>query len=197
MSALLVSLVVTQGVIPAVFQARTLAEGTAASLSAAKNVDLQLGEASAEQGAADSAVSSLSSTGRTAPPLALQAAPNAPSAVNILATMVDSLPVDVDNDDKADPGDTIRYTVAITNTGNTDATGAVFSDTIDSNTTMSGNINVAPIAVNDSYTGAVGNTRFVVNVAPPAGEPAVQQSGAALSLFNNDQEFLSDSASLS
>ena len=197
MTALLVLLVVTQGLMPAVFQGRTLTGELAASLSAAKNVAMQTGSTSVEQGATDSSASSVSDQdstsggGRSVPPLAQQVAPSAPNAVNLIATMVDSLPVDADNDGKADPGDTIRYTVGITNTGDIAALGVVFSDTIDPLTTLAGDINVAPIAVNDSFTGAVGNTRFVVSATPPAGEPAVVTTG---NVFTNDQEFLGDSS---
>ena len=42
--------------------------------------------------------------------------------------------LDVDNDGQADPGDTIRYTVEIQNTGTSNATNVLFDDTIDANT---------------------------------------------------------------
>ncbi|HLG15598.1 MAG TPA: HYR domain-containing protein [Blastocatellia bacterium] len=68
------------------------------------------------------------------------------------------------SDPQADPGDTITYTVVISNTGMMDATGVNFSDTIDPNTTLVANsLIVSPIAVNDSYN-TIGN----VNIDVPA-----------------------------
>ena len=53
----------------------------------------------------------------------------------VTATKNDSLLTDVDNDGKADPGDTLQYSVGISATGG-DATGVSFSDTVDPNTTF-------------------------------------------------------------
>lgn len=81
----------------------------------------------------------------------------------ITATKSDAFP-DPDNDGKAVPGDTITYTVQITNSGS-DATGVNFSDTLDNNTTfVPGSIMTTPVAVNDSYT-AVGNVQISVPAA--------------------------------
>jgi uncharacterized repeat protein (TIGR01451 family) len=55
------------------------------------------------------------------------------------------------------PGDILTYTVVITNTGGADATGVIFTDTIDPNTTLvPGSVNSSPVAFDDSYT-ASGN----------------------------------------
>src|SRR2546423_13157872 len=52
----------------------------------------------------------------------------------------------------ANPGDTLTYTVVITNSGTSDATGVNFSDTIDPNTTLvAGSVIASPIANDDSY----------------------------------------------
>lgn len=53
----------------------------------------------------------------------------------LTATKVDSFD-DPDMNGKADPGETITYTITITNIGSTDATGVVFNDTVDPNTTI-------------------------------------------------------------
>ena len=83
----------------------------------------------------------------------------------IAATMVDTIFTDVDGDGRADPGDTLEYTVVISNTG-TDATGMVFSDTIDSRTTfVGGSVNTSPIAFDDSGYTASGNVRITVSAA--------------------------------
>ena len=80
----------------------------------------------------------------------------------ITATKTDFLLVDVNNDNVANPGDTIRYTVVITNSGSTDATGVMFNDTVDVNTTLvPGSDTTTPIAIDDSYT-ANGNVRISV-----------------------------------
>ncbi|HKO96858.1 MAG TPA: Ig-like domain-containing protein [Pyrinomonadaceae bacterium] len=88
-----------------------------------------------------------------------------PLAAVITATKTDALFVDVNNDNIANPGDTIKYTVVITNSGTSDATGVMFSDTPDANTTVvPGSTTTTPIAIDDSYT-ATGNVR--INVAAP------------------------------
>ena len=63
------------------------------------------------------------------------------------------------------PGDSLFYTVVITNTGAQDAMGVNFTDTIDPNTMLvGGSLKVSPIAVNDTYN-TIGN----VNISVPAG----------------------------
>ncbi len=63
------------------------------------------------------------------------------------------------------PGDTIMYTVVISNTGGADALNVNFTDTIDPNTTLvAGSVNSSPIAFDDIYT-ASGN----IPIAPAAG----------------------------
>jgi uncharacterized repeat protein (TIGR01451 family) len=85
-----------------------------------------------------------------------------------------------DGDGKADPGETIRYDVLITISGSDAATGVVFSDTIDSNTTLVANsLNVSPLAINDSYE-TIGNTLLEVGVAA-SGSPAVTVAGGIFS----------------
>ena len=92
------------------------------------------------------------------------AAPAAPAAVTITATKSDQIQVDGNGNSKTDPGDTLRYTVVIANSGATDATGVLFNDTLDTNTTLAGAAQTTPLARNDSYT-AVGNVRIQVNAA--------------------------------
>src|SRR5690349_15375504 len=81
----------------------------------------------------------------------------------VTATKTDSLFTDVDIDGKADPGDTLKYTVGITATGG-DATGVTFTDTVDPNTTfVAGSLRTTPLARPDSYT-ATGNVRIQVPI---------------------------------
>ena len=74
-------------------------------------------------------------------------------AVPILtSTKADQLLIDGDSDTLADPGDTLRYTVILTNSGDTDALNVNFSDTIDTNTTLvTGSVKSSPIGRNDNY----------------------------------------------
>src|ERR1700693_2297460 len=90
------------------------------------------------------------------PPIANETRPNKPETVaslgrvpgqagrlatqgvpspSITATKVDTLLNDVDSDGKADPGDTLKYTVVISDSG-ADATGVAFNDNPAPNTTL-------------------------------------------------------------
>src|SRR5436190_10213578 len=81
---------------------------------------------------AKSAPSSVAVARRSAVANALAMPPAAPT---VTATKTDTLLTDVDLDGKADPGDTLKYTVTIGATG-ADATGVTFTDTVDPNTTF-------------------------------------------------------------
>lgn len=84
-------------------------------------------------------------------------------AVPILtSTKADQLLIDGDSDSFADPGDTLRYTVTLTNSGDMDASTVSFSDTIDTNTTLvPGSVKSSPIGRNDNYE-ALGNVSINV-----------------------------------
>ena len=78
------------------------------------------------------------------------------------ASKVDSLIVDVDGDTFVDLGDTIRYAITLEQSGTTNAESAVFSDTIDSNTTLvPGSLRTTPIARHDQYA-SLGNVGISV-----------------------------------
>lgn len=105
----------------------------------------------------------------------------------ITATKSDAFP-DPDSDGKAVPGDTITYTVQVNNSG-TDATGVVFNDTVDANTTfVAGSITTTPVAFDDTYS-AVGNVQINVpaaggltsNDSDPDGGPIVATAGTTTS----------------
>ncbi|HJQ26446.1 MAG TPA: Ig-like domain-containing protein, partial [Blastocatellia bacterium] len=91
-----------------------------------------------------------------------------PFAPVIAATLSDALQTDNNNSGKADPGDTLMYTVTITNSGS-DATGVTYTQDLSQNggnlTLVPGSVNSSPVAVNDSYPNGVGNTRMSVNAA--------------------------------
>ena len=66
------------------------------------------------------------------------------AAPSLVALKTDLLLVDADGNETASPGDTIRYDVTIENLGNQAASGVVFSDIPDGNTTLnSGSVLVA------------------------------------------------------
>ena len=85
---------------------------------------------------------------------------------------------DLDADGVVEPGETLRYEVAITNPGGPDAVSFEFTDTLDGNTTLDeSSIQVSPLANDDTYN-AVGNTRLTI--------------GAASGVLSNDLEFLGE-----
>ncbi len=91
------------------------------------------------------------------------ATPLVPLVPTVTASKVDTLLTDVDLDGKADPGDTLKYTVVIGATG-MDATGVQFNDTVDPNTNfVPGTVMTTPLARNDSYL-AAGNIQITVPV---------------------------------
>src|SRR5919205_3809091 len=62
-------------------------------------------------------------------------------------------------------GDTVTYSVAVANTGSSDATGVSLNDPLDTNTTyVPGSLESTPIARNDSYH-ATGNIRIQVPIS--------------------------------
>jgi uncharacterized repeat protein (TIGR01451 family) len=75
------------------------------------------------------------------------------------ATKSDALVVDADTDGEADPGDTLEYTVVITNDGTVAALGVTFEDTPDANTAL--------------VVGSVTTTQGTVTAGNTAGDTAV------------------------
>ncbi len=110
----------------------------------------------------------------------------------ITATKSDAFPSHPSG--KAEPGDTITYTVQINNSG-TDATGVVFNDTVDANTTfVPGSITTTPVAVDDTYQ-AIGNVQINVpdgagdltsNDSDPDGGPVTAVAGSSTSANGGD-----------
>src|SRR6266849_628799 len=84
-------------------------------------------------------------------------APPVPIVGSVTATMSAALTVTENNGDgKADPGDTINYTVQLGNTSGSDGTGITFSDTIDTHTTLvGGTLNSTPVAFDQTGVNAV------------------------------------------
>lgn len=76
-----------------------------------------------------------------------------PAATDISATKTDTLQLDADGNGQVTPGDTLRYTVTITNSGSTDATEVTFNDIIDSNTTfVPDSVQTTPLAFDQAVT---------------------------------------------
>ena len=55
---------------------------------------------------------------------------------SLTATKSDALSTDNDNDGNVDPGDKIKYTIILTNTGSSETQGIIFTDNVDANTTL-------------------------------------------------------------
>lgn len=96
----------------------------------------------------------------------LLTAVQSPQAVTITASKTDSLLVDVDSDTNADPGDTLRYTIVVANSGDTNALNTLFTDVTDDTevTVVGGSLRATPIGTNDTYS-VIGNT----HITHPAG----------------------------
>jgi Bacterial Ig domain/Cadherin-like domain len=78
--------------------------------------------------------------------------PPPPVATTITATKTDQVIPDADNNGQAFPGETIKYTVTIQNTGSADATNTVYNDLIDPNTTFTpGSLKMTPLAFANNY----------------------------------------------
>jgi hypothetical protein len=105
----------------------------------------------------------------TLPDAALKAAPApvpAPlAAASLSVTKADAF-TDVGSDGLADPGQTVTYTVTITNNGPDDAANVTLTDTVDSNSTLqAATVMSSPIGFDDEYN-VIGN----VGIDPTAAE---------------------------
>ncbi|MEO8378379.1 MAG: GEVED domain-containing protein [Acidobacteriota bacterium] len=96
---------------------------------------------------------------------------------DVAATKTVVLLTDVDHDGQADPGDTLRYTITITNDGLGDATGVLFNDTPDANTNL-----VVGSVTTTTGTVTSGNTAGNTTVAVTVGTLAA--NGTATIAFN-------------
>jgi uncharacterized repeat protein (TIGR01451 family) len=86
---------------------------------------------------------------------------------SVSATKDDALLIDGDSDGFAEPGDTLQYTIVITNSGTGDATAVVFNDTPDSNTSL-----VVGSVTTTSGTITTGNAGGDTSVSVDAGTVA-------------------------
>ncbi len=98
---------------------------------------------------------------------------------------------DQDNDGFVDIGDVLRHTLVINNTV-TDAINVVVNDPLNGST-LTGTVNVSPLAFGDSFT-AVGNTLLEVGNATVQTGP---QSNVAGNILSNDVDFLGDNFTIS
>ncbi|MGE0103979.1 MAG: Ig-like domain-containing protein [Blastocatellales bacterium] len=78
----------------------------------------------------------------------------------ITAVKSSMLATDVNGNGFVNPGDTLMYSVVVSNAG-TDAMNVVFTDTLDANLTLVGSAIASPIAVNDTYA-SIGNVGITV-----------------------------------
>ena len=95
---------------------------------------------------------------------AIKASLASPMVATVTATKTATIVGD-DGDGKADPGETIMYTVTITNNSGSALNNVVFSDMVDPNTTYTaGSLAASPIAVNDTYN-TIGNVPITISAA--------------------------------
>ena len=101
---------------------------------------------------------------RAAAPMA---APMPVFAPGITATKVDAWDDSVIPNGKAEPGQTVTYTVTISNAGPDPATGVMFTDNVDTNTSLvPGSVQTQPVAAADTAS-AFGNVKIsTANGAP-------------------------------
>ncbi len=91
---------------------------------------------------------------------------------DVSATKVDALFTDADADTFPSAGDTLEYTITITNNGESAATGVAFSDTPDANTSLVvGSVTTSAGSVVTGNT--AGNTTVAVNVGTIASSASV------------------------
>ncbi len=78
------------------------------------------------------------------------------------------LAIDADSSGDVTPGDTLEYTVVVTNDTGAAVSGLQFSDVLDDNTALvAGSLNISPLASDYSYN-AVGNTPLYVGGGTPS-----------------------------
>jgi uncharacterized repeat protein (TIGR01451 family) len=102
-------------------------------------------------------------------------------------TAVESASLAVDNNSNGlpDPGDTLKYSVAITNGTGASISNVALSDILESNLTfVAGTVHASPLVINDSYN-ALCNTSLYVGTTAPAGEPNITLPSSS-GLFAND-----------
>jgi len=83
--------------------------------------------------------------------------PAAPPVGSVTSSLTASLAavnggIDADSDGKADPGDTIAYTLSLANSSGAGATGLAIANPLDSHTTLSGSVNSTPVAFDQSVS---------------------------------------------
>src|SRR6266576_3125920 len=103
-----------------------------------------------------------------------------PALAQVTARKTVVLQADTDTNNKASPGDTLRYTLVITNTSTTNLLNVQLNDSNFPNQTLvAGSIKSTPVARPDAYTGIICNTVFSVpatsgvltNDSDPDGDP--------------------------
>jgi len=87
-----------------------------------------------------------------------RAAPEPPArpmlaAASVTASKIDAPLADTNRNGRADPGETLRYSVVVSNSSGADLAGVTFDDTLDPNTSLvAGSLQISPLAFSDSYS---------------------------------------------
>ena len=102
----------------------------------------------------------------------------------VSGTMRDALQVDVNSNAQADPGDTLRYSITLTNPGPGDATGVVLRINLDPNTTfLPGSLTSDILAIDDHYADVLAHTPYQVGSATGLLANDVSPAAAPLSVI--------------
>jgi large repetitive protein len=120
------------------------------------------------------------------------------------ATKVDSLLIDADNDSAPSPGDTLQYTIVITNSGNQAAVNLRLNDLFDGNTTLvTGSLNSSQGTVNATASGFTANlgalgadevatVAYAVQIKNPLAAGVTSVSNQGLITSNNAPDLVTD-----
>jgi LPXTG-site transpeptidase (sortase) family protein len=101
---------------------------------------------------------------------------NAAASVSLTSTKVDSLLVDADNSGNASAGDTLHYVILLTNNSKLTATGVVFDDTPDTNTSLiSGTVTTSQGTVDKGNTPGDTSVKVTLgNIAANGGTASIE-----------------------
>lgn len=105
----------------------------------------------------------------------------------IAGLLTDALQVDGDFDTEVDPGDTLRYSLTVSNTGS-EADQVDVEDLLSDLTFVPGSVRTTPLAVDDRYDGACGNFTLTVPMGTGvlANDIDLDSNAVAVDVGNSD-----------
>jgi uncharacterized repeat protein (TIGR01451 family) len=94
-------------------------------------------------------------------------------ATTVAATKLDSLLVDLNSNGLADPGDTLSYTVVISNSGGAPASTVLLTDSLDTNTTLvAGSVTASQGSITSGNSAGDTSVGLDIGTLAPASAPA-------------------------